>query len=173
MSRRAESTEPDFADLSARVYRLCLALLRDRERARDAAQEALSRAWSRRRRKRPATVWWNWAAGFAVRVCREDARRTEAPRGLRATGEVPSRLTTGDLRLVDPEHTALHEAIRALPDRQREVTVLRFLMGLSTRGVAETLGCPMGTVKSNLHKAIVNLHGTLRSTGIADELRRG
>ena len=173
MSRRAESTEPDFTDLSARVYRLCVALLGDRERARDTAQEALSRAWSRRRRKRPATTWWSWAAGFAVRVCREDARRTEAWSALGSAGDVPSRLATGDLGLVDPEHTTLHEAIQALPDRQREVTVLRFLVGLSTRGVAETLGCPMGTVKSNLHKAIVNLHGTLRSRGVADEMRRG
>ena len=75
--------------------------------------------------------------------------------------------------MVDPEYTALHEAIQALPDRQREVTVLRFLVGLSTRGVAETLGCPMGTVKSNLHKAIVNLYGTLQMRGIADEVCRG
>jgi RNA polymerase sigma-70 factor (ECF subfamily) len=70
------------------------------------------------------------------------------------------------------EHAALHEAIQALPDRQREVTVLRFLLGFSTREAAETLGCPAGTVKSNLHKAVVNLHAMLRSRDVFDEVRR-
>ena len=92
---------------------------------------------------------------------------------MESAGNLSSRLATGDWGLVDPEHAALHEAIQALPTRQREVTVLRFLVGLSTRGVAETLGCPMGTVKSNLHKAIVNLHATLRSRDVIDEMRRG
>ncbi len=66
--------QPDFADLSARVYRLCLALLGDETDACDAAQESLSRAWSVRGRKRDGVSWWTWTGGFAVRVCREMQR---------------------------------------------------------------------------------------------------
>ena len=65
----------------------------------------------------------------------------------------------------------LHAAINALPDRQREVTVLRFLVGMSTRDTAETLGCPQGTVKSNLHKAIANLQANVTSREASDGLR--
>jgi len=58
------------------------------------------------------------------------------------------------LEVVD---SALVAAIHSLPRRQKEVTVLRFLTGQSVREVATTLGCPEGTVKSNLHKAMANL----------------
>ncbi len=74
MNPEADPRRPDFADLSARVYRLCLALLGDGTDASDAAQESLSRAWSGRGRKREGVSWWTWAGGFAVRVCREMRR---------------------------------------------------------------------------------------------------
>ena len=84
--------------------------------------------------------------------------------------DVASTSEAGPWGWIKPEHVALHEAIRALPDRQREVTVLRFLVGLSTREVAQTLGCPAGTVKSNLYKAVANLHAKLRSKESVDEV---
>ena len=167
MSRRADSTRPDFADLSGRVYRLCLALLGDPETARDAAQEGLSRAWAQRRRKRAETPWWTWAAGFALRVCRETGRRKPHV-GIRPGALLESR--ADPLGLTDPQHVELGQAVQELPDRQQEVVVLRFFIGLSTREAAATLGCPEGTVKSNLHKAVGNLRAVLRSQKKSDGL---
>lgn len=169
MRTRADSSEPDFADLSARVYRLCLALVSNEDSARDAAQEALTRAWLRRSRRRPEVSWWTWAAGFALRVCRETARRGSLASAGQSLDEAAA-LSRGPSRVNEPRYLALHEAIRALPERQREVTVLRFLLGQSTRETAETLGCPVGTVKSNLHKAIANLYAALPSRETRDEL---
>ena len=167
MSRQADSAKPDFADLSGRVYRLCLALLGDPENAREAAQEGLSRAWARRSRKRAEASWWTWAAGFAVRVCRE-AERRKRPWG---TGPgAPRELRVDPLALADPQDVELHQAVQELPDRQREVVVLRFFLGLSTREAATTLGCPEGTVKSNLHKAIGSLRAKPRLQRTSDEL---
>ena len=149
------------------MYRLCLALLGDPETAREAAQEGLSRAWARRRRKRAEASWWTWTAGFAVRVCRETGRRK--PRlGIRPGA--PLELRADPLGLTDPQHVELRQAVQELPDRQQEVVVLRFFIGLSTREAAATLGCPEGTVKSNLHKAIGNLRAKLRSQEVFDEL---
>ena len=167
MSKRADSTRPDFAVLSGRIYRLCLALLGDSEAAREAAQEGLSRAWARRGRKRSEASWWTWAAGFAVRVCRETGRRR--PRWGITPGNLPD-VRPDPLGLTDPQHTELRQAVEELPSRQQEVVVLRFFLGSSTREAAETLGCPEGTVKSNLHKALGNLRARLRSQRTSDEL---
>ncbi len=168
VERQSDFELPDFADLSARVYRLCLALLGSADRASDAAQESLTRAWARRADRRSGVSWWTWAAGFAVRVCRETGRHRPVE-------------WTGELAAVEPQirshgppelpQLLLHAAINALPDRQREVTVLRFLVGMSTRDTAETLGCPQGTVKSNLHKAIANLQANVTSREASDGLR--
>lgn len=165
MRERENIDDPDFAALSGRIYRLCLALSRREDTAADAAQEALTRAWLRRGKKREGVDWWTWAAGFAVRVCREGirARRFEGhnhPDDRRVpvdeVGDAASSFGS------DPD---LQAAIHALPNRQREVTVLRFLVGQSIREVAATLDCPEGTVKSNLFKAMRTLRGRFGVSG--------
>ncbi|MCH8147500.1 MAG: hypothetical protein IH987_05825 [Planctomycetes bacterium] len=121
MGERRNKDEPDFAALSARIYRLCLALLRREDAAADAAQEALTRAWLRRGKKRKAVDWWTWAAGFAVRVCREVDRERRFVSG----DDLDDWKSCGDTFHAaassfrsDPDLLA---AIHTLPNRQREV----------------------------------------------------
>jgi transposase len=47
----------------------------------------------------------------------------------------------------------VEEAMRQLPDRSREVLVLREQEGLSYREIADLVGLPMGTVMSTLSRA--------------------
>lgn len=49
------------------------------------------------------------------------------------------------------------DAVRRLPARQRAVILLRYDLQLTDSEIAETLGVPLGTVKSNLHRAIARL----------------
>lgn len=166
---------PDFRELSDRVYRLCLAMLRDETPARDAAQEALVRGWARRELRREGVSWWTWFGGFAVRVCREfrrgRAREAERSAGTEGLGAVEVERGATELTPVSlPMTRIVRDAVMRLPDRQREVTVLRYFIGASTAEAAELLGCPEGTIKSNLHKALASLHAALAKVGIEDEL---
>jgi RNA polymerase sigma factor (sigma-70 family) len=49
------------------------------------------------------------------------------------------------------------DAVRRLPARQRNVIVLRYEHQLSDPEIAETLGMPLGTVKSTMHRALARL----------------
>ncbi|HEV2757109.1 MAG TPA: SigE family RNA polymerase sigma factor [Actinomycetota bacterium] len=49
------------------------------------------------------------------------------------------------------------EAVRTLPERQRTCVVLRYLEGLTEPEIAQTLDCPLGTVKSQLSRARARL----------------
>jgi RNA polymerase sigma factor (sigma-70 family) len=160
LTDQPDTGEPDFAVLSDRVYRLCLALLRHGDSADDAAQEALTRAWDFRRKKRSSVSWWTWSAGFAVRVCREFRRRRRWHVDLTDSAAV-SVTTQNPSPSLAPDDAAVLAVIHSLPRRQREITVLRFLSGQSVKEVATTLGCSEGTVKSGLHKAIGNLRRKL------------
>jgi RNA polymerase sigma factor (sigma-70 family) len=51
----------------------------------------------------------------------------------------------------------LADALRILNLRQRQVVVLRFYADLPETEIAELLGCRVGTVKSNLHRALARL----------------
>jgi RNA polymerase sigma-70 factor (ECF subfamily) len=55
----------------------------------------------------------------------------------------------------------LEEAVRRLPPRQRVVVSMRFFGDMRLEEIASVLECPLGTVKSNLHKAIMGLKGML------------
>ena len=171
MGEPRNKDEPDFVALSARIYRLCLALLRREDAAADAAQEALTRAWLRRGKKRENVDWWTWAAGFAVRVCREDkrARRFASCDDSDDWKSRDDALNNAASSIRDDPD--LLAAIHTLPNRQREVTVLRHLVGQSIREVAATLDCPEGTVKSNLFKAVRTLRDRLNVSRTGDELR--
>ena len=57
---------------------------------------------------------------------------------------------------------AVRQAVISLPPAYREVVVLCDLQELDYRDVAETLDCPVGTVRSRLHRARTMLIAKLR-----------
>lgn len=49
------------------------------------------------------------------------------------------------------------DAVRRLPAKQRNVVMLRYELQLSDQEIADTLGIPLGTVKSTLFRALARL----------------
>jgi RNA polymerase sigma factor (sigma-70 family) len=49
------------------------------------------------------------------------------------------------------------DAVRALPGRQADVILLRYDLQLTDTEIADTLGIPLGTVKSTMHRALARL----------------
>jgi RNA polymerase sigma factor (sigma-70 family) len=95
-----------------------------------------------------------WLFGIASNLARDlHRRRAVRRRAIRASAE-PERPAPA----VRPfEQLALRERVARLPDRFREVVLLRFYQEMSEAEMAETLGVPRGTVKSRLHGAIREL----------------
>jgi RNA polymerase sigma factor (sigma-70 family) len=56
----------------------------------------------------------------------------------------------------------LHATLSDLPDRQREVVVLRYFEDLSTEQTAVAMNCAVGTVKATLHQALRSLRGKMK-----------
>jgi RNA polymerase sigma factor (sigma-70 family) len=63
--------------------------------------------------------------------------------------------------MVAEEHREVLVAIRRLPDRQREVILLRYWSGLSESEIAATLGISIGAVKSNASRGRDAIAATL------------
>lgn len=72
---------------------------------------------------------------------------------------------------IDPapaREEVLNVALGGLPEEHREVLLLRFVDDLSLAEVAESLGIPLGTVKSRLHYALDTLRRDPRTRDLFD-----
>ena len=98
-----------------------------------------------------------WVAAVALNLTRSGWRRTMAER--RARRRFPER--SGSEASPSEEQLDVARALEALPRRQREVAVLRYLLEMSTAEVAATLGISDGTVKSSLARARTHLADAL------------
>ena len=127
--------------------------------AEDAVQEALARAWEQYLRGRDLERLGAWITTVALNLVRSQFRRWRVERNARA------RLVSRDEMADEPSMTAdglaVHEALRRLPPRQREVTVLRYYGGLDVREIATWLGIAEGTVKAMLFRARQSLADAL------------
>jgi len=124
----------------------------DGSSAEDAAVEALAKAHVRWRRIGAEP----WAEAWVMRVTVNEAIRA-LPRPLPV---VPPPVPADPTDAVVLRHT-LSAALGALPRRQCQVIVLRYLLGLSEPEVADFLGVSLGTVKTHLRRGLAGLRTTV------------
>jgi RNA polymerase sigma-70 factor (ECF subfamily) len=149
-----EFLRTDYARMTAAVALVA----GSRSAAEDAVQEAILRAWERSDRGEHIESMPHWVATVALNLSRSSIRRLFAER--RARERLTRTATTNDPSADD--RLDVERAIAALPRRQRETIVLRYLLDMNTREVAETLGVSEGTVKSSLARGRRTLATSLR-----------
>jgi RNA polymerase sigma factor (sigma-70 family) len=69
-----------------------------------------------------------------------------------------------DASVADHDGRVVLEALRTLPDRQRECLVMRFYLQLSERELADTLGISQNSVKTHCRRGMAALESTLEPT---------
>lgn len=166
--------EARVADTSKLAFRVALGVLRHREDAEDVAQEAFLRAHRAFASLRDRERFRAWMVRVAFRLALD--RQRGARRRLRheqaARGEAPSEIESAEGKAArDQIREKVGEAVDALPEKLRIVTVLAAIEERELREVARLLGLPEGTVKSRLHLARKALAERLRWTA-SDSAKR-
>jgi RNA polymerase sigma factor (sigma-70 family) len=145
-----------FSGLYSTAYRVAFRLLGDRSEAEDVAQETCARAYSRWSAVRDyAEPWCARVAGnlaldllrARVRAIRRQPQLSSAEAS-RTAGDVDARLD-------------LYAALAALPRRQRETVVLRYLGDQSEQQTAALLGLSVGSVKTHASRGLAQLRAVL------------
>ena len=151
---------PGFIDLEGdRCYAIAYRILRDRERTADAVQQAWLIAWRELPKLRDPERFTAWLHRLLVHACYDEHRRRRwADRVDVLTDEFPAG--TDPTREVD-ERDALERAFAALSAEHRAVVVLHHYLDLTYDEVAETLGVPVGTVRSRLFYAMRALRAAI------------
>jgi len=152
-------------------------VLQNVELAKDASQNAFAKAYFGLKSFRADSSFKTWLFRILVNEAR-DVRRREQARGLfhfwtqmDAEGNraedileiIPSRDRSPE-ETVEAEETRkrIGQAVRKLPEREREVFVLRYFQDLSLSEVGEIMGIAVGTVKAHLAHGLERLKSMLR-----------
>ncbi len=164
-----ESTAPtDFSEFMrarwAALYRTAYLLTGNPHDAEELLQDAMARTCVKWRGIRDKGA----ADAYVRRILVNEAGKGWRRRGReRPTDEVPEVGHAGGLGGLE-DSTDLWAQICALPPRQRAVVVLRYYEDLTEAQTAASLGCSVGTVKSQAHAALKRLRSGFEGAGFED-----
>ncbi len=135
-------------------------ILRDRDLAEDATQQALLAIWRDLPRLRDPARFEAWSYRLLVRACYAEGRKSRrwAP-NLKLLSVDEPMVVDGTSAVVDRDQ--LERAFRRLSLNHRTVVVLHHYLDLPLDRVADIVGAPLGTVGSRLHYATRQLRSAL------------
>ena len=147
----------------ARVYGLAWHYLRNQEEARDAAQEAFVRIYTKLASFKESEAFLPWVLRLTRNVCIDHLRRAKARP---PASDVPlddgpelsdTRPTPEGLAMTASRQRMLHRALERLSAPYREMILLKEIQGLPLEEIASMLDLPLGTVKSRSNRARLEL----------------
>lgn len=137
------------------IFGLALHLLRSKEEAEDASQEALLRVF--RQIERQADIdFLPYTKRVLSNLCLDKLRRRQVEQKHLSPDpefEVPDYGTPEQAFLQTAEKQLLQQALRSLPPMYNQVLVLHYGGGLSYQAISDKLDQPMSIVKNRLFRA--------------------
>jgi RNA polymerase sigma-70 factor, ECF subfamily len=156
-----------FYDMTSRtVFGIVLGVIRDRAQAEEVTQEVYVEAWKQAPRfdagQGSPTSWLNTIAHRRAvdRVRSAERSHQREQRHAEAEGAHVA-VDTSDIVIANVEGERVREALRTLPEAQRTALRLAYYEGQSHRDIAESLGIPLGTVKTRIRDAMKRLRSQL------------
>ncbi len=155
--------EAIYRSRGADFFRLALARTGEVQAARDAVQEGFAHAIRARRKYRGTGPLDAWIARCVMNAAHDLARHARL-----SAAETLDGVTSGGAEKAQAasslggDAAVVRDAVRRLPQRQRDALFLRFYLGLDYAAIAETLGIEVGTVSATLHAARASLANNLQ-----------
>jgi RNA polymerase sigma-70 factor (sigma-E family) len=147
------AVEELYATHYRRLVRLSVLLVRDPETAEEVVQDSFVAMHGRWRSLRDPDQGLAYLRQTVVNRSRSVLRH----RGVQAAYSPPAaadRPGADEDALVSERRARVLDALRGLPERQREVLALRYYLDLSEADIAETLGISRGAVKSHAWRGV-------------------
>jgi RNA polymerase sigma-70 factor (ECF subfamily) len=151
----------------SRVFRVARSFHRNPEDAIEVCQDTFMKLFVARDTWERRTSFSAWLYRIAINTAIDRYRRGDKGRTTSLEDVVEGQIESwpaappaqDPVERIDAaqRRRILESAIRRLPSRQREVVSLRYFGELTLDEISAALRCPLGTVKSNLHKGVMAL----------------
>lgn len=145
------------------LYRVAYGLFLNRDDIDDAVQECILKAWKNIGKLRDERYMQTWVIRILINECYAVMRSRRSTVSLDAAPDI--------VIPIDTSNADLYEAIASLDDKLRLPVVLHYIEGYKENEIASMLRCPVGTVKSRLHKARGLMRESLQADGRVNHAR--
>jgi RNA polymerase sigma-70 factor (ECF subfamily) len=148
-----------------KIMRLLSRMIRDQSEIEDVAQEAFIKAYRALPQFRGDSAFYTWLYRIAINTARNwlasSGRRPSAPNAIENEDGETFNEADNLTDISTPESMAasreiaetVNAAIEDLPEELRTAIVLREIEGMSYEDIAQSMGCPIGTVRSRIFRA--------------------
>lgn len=170
-------------DNQKKVYNLALKMTGNESDALDISQEAFIKAYTGLKNFRGESRFSVWLYRLTYNLCIDFIRKNQRTQVTSIT-YIDDNGEYADYEIPDIQYEpcgaaerrelreAISKGIDELPEKHREILVMREITGMSYEAIAETLGLNEGTVKSRLSRARAGLAVLLNKYGTFSECSR-
>lgn len=172
-----------------KVYGVALGMLKDKEEARDVAQEAFIKVYKYLAYFKGDASFYTWLYRITVNICIDVKRKRGGAKSEHVEFDEAIDMDTSEANLgalgtrlgTNPQKSALRrelaekieEALAQVPEKHRAILLLRELEGMSYEDLARTLEVPKGTVMSRLFHARMKVQKILSEYLSLEESKSG
>jgi len=172
-----------------KVFSVALGMLKDREEARDVAQEAFVKVYKYLDHFKGDASFYTWLYRITVNICIDVLRRRGALKGEQVEFDEQQQMDVSEANLgalgtrlgTNPQKSMLRKelaekiqaALAEVPEKHRAILLLRELEGMSYEDLSRTLDIPKGTVMSRLFHARLKVQKVLNEYLELDESKSG
>jgi RNA polymerase sigma-70 factor (ECF subfamily) len=137
-----------------RIYAFVFYMTGDRSDADDITQETFIKAYKGLSKFRGDSSVYTWLHRIAMNLCIDRVRKLKKRKEVPLSEIIPSHVEEPFREAERSELRRIIEvALSGIPEKQRVILIMYEIQGFSYEEIASILGCPIGTVRSRLHKA--------------------
>lgn len=152
-----------------RLFNSLLRVVKTRDDALDASQDAFLQAYQKLDSFRGDSQFYSWLFRIAMNAGLSKLRR-KSSKDVSLTAQQEQGRDVTDDAVPDPsqrldrseQQSRVLDALNALPDDYRVVLTLKEIEGLKYEEIADIVGCPIGTVRSRIHRGRAELKEKLK-----------
>ena len=162
-----------------RLYNTLVHLTGSPEDASDLAQEAFVQAFVKLDTFRRSSTFYTWLYRIALNKTARSYRRKRPTASLDcvrvATGREPVASNPGPGEQLEQEERRdqVRQALARLNEEHRTILILREIEGCDYETIAGILDVPLGTVRSRLYRARIQMHDELKEVLTTEETSKG
>lgn len=156
-----------------RLYHTVVRLVENRDDAQDVVQDAFINAYQSLDSFKGDALFFTWLYRIAVNTAISFQRKKRAVVRIDTSGSEQLIEPPDDSEMARPGHALeqaeqeqkIHKALARISPEHRVVLVLKDMEGQKYEEMAEALGVPIGTIRSRLHRARLELREVLEQMG--------